>query len=552
MRRSLVLLAAVVFACTLSAEVEPPKTDEQWIALEADGFRFISNASPRATQGIARDLLRMRAAFGQLTRLRVHTAEPTLVCIFSSERGFAPYRDAVLNVTGSNFSGVFLRKPGGNFILLHSDAMDIDRGVYHELTHQFLANGTGNVPTWFNEGIAEYYSTFRTVDDAAHIGRPVGDHVLGLRKQPLVPLRELFAVTQASLISSQGEHTGHFYAQSWALVHYLMADPGRRAKLNRFLGLLGSGKSVDEAFPAAFGMQMSELEEALRAYVRQASFPYNSYELGELATADVPEPVAMPRDAVLRQLGQVLVEGGDQHAATAERFFSEALALNPKNALAYTGLGRVYDATGRAADADAAYAKAVQLGSSDAEVYLAAGWSLWARPPNPKSYGRVRTLFRRATEVDPKSPRAWAALGTLYLQTDRDRAEAIAALEKSVELEPANDEAAFQLAQLLTREGRHEDARKVTNARLARAQERSAQSKVTVLVAEVDRFETANDLGASLHEAIAQADAGQYDEALATLDRLLPTIRDPAIEEQTLAFREQVAGMQANKKTTKK
>lgn len=38
---------------------------------------------------------------------------------------------------------------------------------------------------------------------------------------------------------------------------------------------------------------------------------------------------------------------------------------------------------------------------------------------------------------------------------------------------------------------------------------------------------------ASLHEAIAKSDAGKYDEALAILDRLLPIIRDPAIEEQT-------------------
>ena len=68
------------------------------------------------------------------------------------------------------------------------------------------------------------------------------------------------------------------------------------------------------------------------------------------------------------------------------------------------------------------------------------------------------------------------------------------------------------------------------------------------MLAEVDRFETATDLGAALHEAMAKTDTGQYDEALAILDRLLPTIRDPAIEEQTRAFREQVAGMKAKRK----
>jgi tetratricopeptide (TPR) repeat protein len=134
------------------------------------------------------------------------------------------------------------------------------------------------------------------------------------------------------------------------------------------------------------------------------------------------------------------------------------------------------------------------------------------------------------------------------MESERDRAAAIAALRKSVELEPANDEASFHLVQLLAREGRHDDARKLEKARLARTHERAAQTQPTVMLAEVDRFETATDLGASLHEAIAKADAGQYDEALAVLDRLLPTIRDPAIEEQTRAFREQVEGRKAKKK----
>jgi Tfp pilus assembly protein PilF len=546
--RSLVVLAAVVFAFTLSAQVEPPKADEKWITFETDGFRFISNASPRVTQAIAADLLHMRAALGQVARLTVQTLAPTSVYIFADEHSFGPYRDAVLDVKGSNFDGVFLARAGGDFILLRSDAANGDRTVYHELTHQFIEHTTGKMPAWFDEGMAEYYSTFRTEGDAAHIGRPVADHVLWLRNQPLMPLRELFATTRASPVFNDGERIRRFYAQSWALVHYLMVDPGRRAQLIRFLDLLGAGKSVDEAFPGAFKMQMSEMEEALRAYLRRVSFNYDSYKLGELAIAELSEPAAMPYDAVLQQLGQLLVASGDRHAASAKRFFDEALAVNPKNALAYTGLGRVYDATGRTADADAAYAKAVQLGSRDAEVYLAAGWSLLARRPDRESYGRARALFRRATEVDPKSPRAWAALGWLSMQSERDRAAAIAAFQKSVGLDPANDVAAFHLAQLLEREGRSDEARKLEQARLARMNARSAQIESTVMLAEVDRLETATPLSASLHEAIEKADAGKYDEALAILDRLLPTIRDPAIEEQTRAFREQVAGMKVKKK----
>ena len=50
------------------------------------------------------------------------------------------------------------------------------------------------------------------------------------------------------------------------------------ARKVRPLADLIRGKSVDEAFSGAFSMQVSELEEALRAYIRRVSFHYNSYK----------------------------------------------------------------------------------------------------------------------------------------------------------------------------------------------------------------------------------------------------------------------------------
>jgi cytochrome c-type biogenesis protein CcmH/NrfG len=551
MPRSLIVLAALVFAFTLSArELEPPKAGEKWITFETDGFRFISSASPRVTQEIARDLLRMRAAVGQVTRLRVRTAEPTRVYIFPSARRFSAYREAALNVMNENITGVFVTTgSGGNFILLQSDAdSGVDRVVYHELTHQFVANTTAGLPLWFNEGMAEYYSTFRTVGEATHIGRPVEEHVRWLRDEKLIPLRELFATTHSSPIYNEGARAGAFYAQSWALVHYLMTDPERRAQLGRFLNLLGGGKSVDEAFAGAFGMEFNALEQALRTYIRGVSFKYNSYALGDLATAALPEPAAMPHDEVLQQLGHLLAHSRTENAAAAERFFKEALAENPANAAAHADLGRIYDLTGRTADADAAYEKAVQLGTNDAEVYLVAGRTLMTRAANPELYAKARSLFQRATEVDPKSSRAWAALGSTYMGSDGERAAGIAALEKSVELEPANDEASFYLAQLLVRESRYDDARKLAKAVLARTHDQSMQRYVGSMLADVDRIEASNRIVDAINEAVTRANAGKYEEALAILDGVLPAIQDAAMLQEARAFREQVASRVKGKK----
>ncbi|HYK02144.1 MAG TPA: tetratricopeptide repeat protein [Thermoanaerobaculia bacterium] len=547
MPRFLSLLTALVVAFSLSArELEPPKADEKWITFDTDGFRFISSASPRATQDIARDILRMRAALAKVTKLEVRTERPTRVYIFPSERRFATYREAALDVKNDAVTGVFVTSSsGGNFILLDSSAESVDRVVYHELTHQFVQNTSAGLPLWFNEGLAEYYSTFQTVGDQTLIGRAVQDHVRWLRFQfqSLIPLRELFATTSSSPTYTEGDRHGIFYAQSWALVHYLMTDPARRTQLGRFLTLLDGGKSVDEAFSGAFGMKFAELEQALRTYILGVSFQYNSYALADIAIDELPEPAAMPHDEVLHQLGYLLAHSRAVHAGTAERFFKEALAANPRNAGVYAELGRLYESAGRSAEAGTAYEKAVQLGTSDAAVYLLAGNSVLRRDP-----ARARAYFQQATKLDPESAPAWSGLGSTYVSGEGDRAAGIAALEKSLALAPGNDEATFYLAQLYAHASRFEEARKLARAVLARTKDEPMQRHLTTMLAQVDRFEAQNRALSAINDAVTKANSGRYQEALVIIDRVLPTIEDAELQQQTRALREQVASQVKPKK----
>ncbi|MGZ8710532.1 MAG: DUF1570 domain-containing protein [Thermoanaerobaculia bacterium] len=232
MRRAASLLVFLLFATTIAAApLDLPRPNEKWITLRVDEFTFISNVSPAATTEIARDLLQMRDAVGRITQLKVRSPKPTRVFVFASERGFAPYREAILRRKEPNIRGIFLGAEAGNFIVMKRDnAEDIDRTVYHELTHYFVRNTVAGLPLWASEGIAEYYSTFRTAGDSVHIGRPVKEHVQWLREQQLIPVSELLATTVDSPIYNERSRQGAFYAESWALFHYLMVDDARRAK----------------------------------------------------------------------------------------------------------------------------------------------------------------------------------------------------------------------------------------------------------------------------------------------------------------------------------
>ncbi len=349
--RPLLVSACIALTLALSVRaVEPPKPAEKWVALDAGDFRFVSAVSSRQTLEIARNLLRMRAALGKVSDFELHTTEPTRVFVFRTQHGFSRYCEALLRAKCDTVTGLFVDGSSGDFILLSGDAkVGIDRIVYHELTHQLVASSRAQLAPWYDEGLAEYLSTFRTVGAETHLGVPVDEHLrwlrdemrLGSLRKRLIPLRELFAITAASRIYDERTRTGVFYAQSWALVHYLTQAPDRREQLPQFLELLRSGQSPTDAVTGAFGMSLSELEQALRTYIRGDTFTFYGRNLGELAIPELPEPSAMPHDAVLHELAYLLMHL-PANLADAERFLSDAVAANDRNAEVEHGESDLY------------------------------------------------------------------------------------------------------------------------------------------------------------------------------------------------------------------
>ncbi|HVR38126.1 MAG TPA: hypothetical protein VMU84_03460, partial [Thermoanaerobaculia bacterium] len=185
MKRLLVL--ALLLASTARAAIPFPSEKEKWLKLSAAEFQIFSNASERDTQQIATDLLRMREAIGKITQLKVRSPLPMYVFVFRNERSFAPYRDAIFERKNASVTGGFLPSRNANFVILQGDADSVERIVYHELTHYFVENTLSGLPLWFNEGLAEYYSTFATSGDKVKIGMAVPEHVVWLREGNVMP-----------------------------------------------------------------------------------------------------------------------------------------------------------------------------------------------------------------------------------------------------------------------------------------------------------------------------------------------------------------------------
>src|SRR5436190_9517300 len=206
---------ALLITCLAHQSVQATGT---WTRVNSKNFTLIGNASEKEIRQVATRLEQFRDVFTRLLSLaKFDSPVPTTVIVFKSMGSYKPFNPR-------NYAGYFQKGPDVNYITLTADARESAFSViYHEYVHIMLDNTTGNLPAWFNEGLAEYYSTFLIEDDLkVHVGELIPDHLQTLRQGKFYPLRTLFAVNHDSPEFDEGKKRGIFYAESWALVHYLM------------------------------------------------------------------------------------------------------------------------------------------------------------------------------------------------------------------------------------------------------------------------------------------------------------------------------------------
>jgi tetratricopeptide (TPR) repeat protein len=433
--------------------VQAAEVKGSWIQLETQSFIFYSNASERATRRVATDLEELRLVLSKLTSLKLKAPVPTLIYVFKNGDSFEPYKP-LYKGKPSNIGGYFQPGSHANFIAINAGARGEDASsiVYHEFVHHFVDTNLPWAPLWFNEGLAELYQTFRIVGRKARIGIPPEGHLGRLRNGYLLPLSQLFAVTHSSPEYNEADHQALYYAQSWALVHYLtIGNPKRRAQLLRFLDMADRGADLNEAFRQAFGSAYLELESELRKYVYRAIFRHleRPVEIDLKTSISVRE---MSREEVLCRLGELLALQ-EPARPEAEDHFQTALLIHPGYGPALCGLGELARRAGRIDEAVELYSQAAAAAPGDFLAHFRYGTAL---QETHGDQSRMITSLRRAIALQPDFEPAWTALSRAYVDTDKATLEAIKDVEAAYERMPERKDVAFNLLVLYLRAGRRD------------------------------------------------------------------------------------------------
>ncbi len=323
--------------------------------------------------------------------------------------------------------------------------------LLHEYAHHFLiSNSRAAAPRWFGEGAAEFFASAEFPSAGGiKIGLPANHRAAELLYARDVTVEQL--LDPAAYGDGARKGFDAFYGRSWALYHYLSLGPEtRRGQLQRYLALMGAGKSSRDAGLEAFG-DLKALDREIDKYLRQkiltAVFTPDKLQIGTIAV----RPLTAGETAIM----PVRIRsdrGVDREEALALLADARAIAAQyPGEAMVQTALAEAEFDAGHDDEAIAAADKALSLDPKQANAYVQKGYA----------------LFRQAAEADDASAAYKAAVAPFlalnkiehdhplplvyYFRSFAERGQqppeqAVRGLERATELAPFDVGLRFNLA----------------------------------------------------------------------------------------------------------
>ena len=457
---TLCLLAVVSQHTTVNAK-------DKWISIRTKNFFMVGNTSEKDLKEVALKLEQFRLVFTVVfPNMVFNTPVPTTVVVFKSQNSFGPFKP------GPNTAGYFQAGSDVNYIALATEfygPLDAFEVIFHEYTHLLVKNTFENAPLWFNEGLAEYYSTFKITDDRkVAIGKAIGKHVFLLRENKMLPLKTLFEVDHQSPHYNETKKQGIFYAQSWALMHYLLiGKTGRVEPLIKFLQLRNQDVPLEQAFQQAFGMPFEAMEKDLRNYVKQDRYNLVQGQFDKKIELDTNVEVTPLTEAESQAyLGDLLLHSNRKDAYT---YLQKALKLDPNLGMAHASLGMAYFREGKVDEAHASLERAVGLNSQNYLAHYYYAFTLSRQSPEgqpgsgytPEVSAKIKTHLQQAIKLRPDYLESYNLLAFVSLVTGEGLNEAIDSLKSALKVSPGRDDFSFTLAQLYARLGDYKTSRQM-------------------------------------------------------------------------------------------
>jgi tetratricopeptide (TPR) repeat protein/regulation of enolase protein 1 (concanavalin A-like superfamily) len=448
--------------CLATAAVPRAARSDQWVEARSPHAVVISDAGASVARRVAQRFERFRGAIKVLWPwARVDPAIPPVILVPRDEGGLKTLLPEYWQEkNAARPGGVFVDGEVHPWIVLRADLTDPEPGrpnpyhvIHHEYVHLVIRRNFERVPAWLNEGLAELLGGITVRGDGIVIGQPLEHHVQLLRDRPLLPVEKLFQIDHRSPEYAERDRVNLFYAESWALTHYLVLDPRASAdlRLKGFVGKVVAGMDPLAALRTQ-GLDPAEIDRSLEAYARQVAYRGATrsarVELpGDIPVRDLPEVDWLMAGAAF------LADRGRTAEATA--ILERAERRQPDLAAIQKVRGIVLSRDGRPDEARERLERAVRLDPSDPTVRILAAR---VAPATPEGQALARAHLETALERAPEHAGAHQLLAEALLAQGQT-ASALERALRAAQLEPGSGKNRLTLARSLAASGRTREAR---------------------------------------------------------------------------------------------
>ena len=282
-----------------------------WLEIHSAHFTVITDAGDKKGHEVALRFEQMRAVFSSLlTKDRLNQPVPLTILALKNDKAYyqaAPLRQG----QPIDVPGFFLPGEDQHFIVLNLFEDESWRAVTHDFAHMLLNYNYPPAQGWFDEGLAEYFSSIRLDNKEVEIGgdpelsASYHEDLLGNQRQTnpaksltellgaqvWLSLPDLFTMKHDTSTYNEGTHHTLYYAESWMVMHYLLHEK-KLPETGAFFGLvLNKHVPVEQAIQQAYGMSADQMEQAVKDYFHSQSALITAVDSARTKSGDPDHPL---------------------------------------------------------------------------------------------------------------------------------------------------------------------------------------------------------------------------------------------------------------------
>lgn len=503
------LLSALVVWLFLCCTFAPVKAAENWIEVRTKNFVLVGDAGEKEIRQAAARLEQFRETFRMLfPRIKLDGGVRTNVVVFKNTVSYAAFKPKRPDGSSDDaVAGYFQAGEDVNYITLSVDKPGAYGTIFHEYVH-FLLDvniGRSDLPPWLGEGLAEYFETLQILDDQRVVlGVPPSGHLSLLRQNEIIPLTAFFSTDNAALHRRGDDSRSLFYAQAWALTHYLLhAERNKDVGLDDVINLVNKAESAEKLSQELFKLDQTVLEKVLRNYVSQP-LPLNRI-------IPIPQKIAAETYATALSLSEAQATSylGDllyhtNNLPEAEALLRKALKLDSELSQANMSLGLVLARKKNFVEAKRYLEKAITTDRSNHFAYFNYAYAISRESMDEdgnvtefpaESAVKMRDALQQSIRLNPGFAESYRLLAFVHFVNTTDLNEAVNLLNKGLAVRPGDQHFSLLLAQVLLRQEKYEEAASLAKKIIAGAANAEVWSEAMSVVQAVNQYNASKATG---------------------------------------------------------